>query len=342
VRDLPAGPVFDRAQARALGWTDSAISRAVRSGRLIAVRRGQFAPPSRDRSGNDAGPLVARYFEQRRDSIRQAQAAARSWTGGVISHQSAALIYDLPLIGRPPGRPALTVAPRAADGAVNVHVHRATLPGDDVVRIDGFAVTSAARTVVDLGRTLSTSAAVAALDCALHRHLTTPAEIEAVLLRCWNWPGIRRAARAMALADARSESPLESISRLVLRRLHLPLPVPQPEIFTAPGVFIGRVDFYWDEFGVVGEADGAGKYDLAPTSLLEEKRRQEALEDAGVVVTRWGWDQVRRPRELGRQVTAAFERARARDRSGFHRKWSVGPPKPTISDGNVISERAIN
>ena len=26
---------------------------------------------------------------------------------------------------------------------------------------------------------------------------------------------------------------------------------------------IGRLDFYWDEFGVVGEADGRAKYDDA-------------------------------------------------------------------------------
>jgi hypothetical protein len=126
----------------------------------------------------------------------------------------------------------------------------------------------------------------------------------------------------------------------VIQRLRLPLPVPQSEISAVHGSFIGRVDFYWDEFGVAGEADGAGKYDLAPTSLLEEKRRQEALEGAGVVVTRWGWDELRRPWELGRRLTAAFERGQARDRSGSHRKWSVAPPKATISDGNMIGDWA--
>jgi hypothetical protein len=166
--------------------------------------------------------------------------------------------------------PALTVAPRTADGTLGARVHRADLHADDVVCCGGSRVTSIARTLVDLGRAESTPTAIVVLDAALHRHLVTAEELEAVVLRCWNWPRIARASRAIALADARSESPLESVSRLVLRRLPLVVPDLQPEIRTATGKLV-RPDFYWDEFGVAGEADGDGKYDLSPTSLLDEK-----------------------------------------------------------------------
>jgi hypothetical protein len=67
------------------------------------------------------------------------------------------------------------------------------------------------------------------------------------------------ARRVVAFADARAESPLESISRLRMREHGVPAPEPQVEIWI-DGRFAGRVDFYWDEYGVIGEADGWGKY----------------------------------------------------------------------------------
>ncbi len=45
-------------------------------------------------------------------------------------------------------------------------------------------------------------------------------------------------------------------------------------------------DFLWPEHGVIGECDGARKY-VDPEILLQEKRRQIALERAGYTVIRW-------------------------------------------------------
>jgi very-short-patch-repair endonuclease len=269
-----------------------------------------------------------RYRERDQELIQIARAAARSRRGSVISHRSAALIHGLPLLGRVPVEPSLTVPPRAADRTSAAHIHRATLPAAEVVCVDGVRVTSVARTIIDLGRWLPAHDAVAAADYALHEHLTTSAEVETVLLRCWNWPRIGRASRSLSLTDARSESALESISRLTLGWLRLPSPELQTVIRDAHGALLGRVDFYWDEFGVVGEADGSGKYESSGTSLLDEKRRQERLEHAGLVVIRWGWDDItRHPSELRTRLRSAFDRGRRRDRSGFHREWSVRAPR---------------
>jgi hypothetical protein len=318
MRAFPDPPVFDRAQLRRLGWSDSAITRAVRSGRLMAVRRGQLTvvrplnwPPEDDPWRTEAANLVL-----------AARAATRARADAVISHHAAALLHDLPLLRRPPAIPRLTVNPRTSDRGVGAHIHRARVDPDDVVIRDGTRLTSIARTLVDLARLESTRAAVVSLDAALHRHLVTSDELDAIVAGCRNWPGIAQAVRAIRLADARSESPLESVSRLELRRLALPVPVLQPDIRTVSGALV-RPDFYWDELGVAGEADGAGKYGSSPTSLLDEKRRQEDLDDSGVVVTRWGWDEVRDPPALLRRITRAFARANARSGSGFHREWSV-------------------
>lgn len=202
-------------------------------------------------------------------------------------------------------------------------LHRATLPAHDVVIRYGVPVTSVARTLVDLARHRPLATAVAAMDFALREHMVTGDEIAATMLDCRNWPGIKRARRAVRLVDPRAESVLESVSRLVLGWLRLPVPEPQQRIADERGFIIARCDFYWDEYGVVGEADGRDKYS-AREVLTKEKDRQEQLEDLGIVAVRWGWrDVTRAPQLLRHRVSRGFERGRLRDRSGFPRQWSL-------------------
>jgi hypothetical protein len=74
------------------------------------------------------------------------------------------------------------------------------------------------------------------------------------------WPGIRQARRAVALFDARSESPRESVSRVRLHEDGLTAPEPQQDIFDENGQFVARVDFCWKEQRTIGEFDGKIKY----------------------------------------------------------------------------------
>jgi hypothetical protein len=304
------------------------VSRAIASGHLVRLRRGQLirrpaggdSPLHTTASQRDLDSFAARD----REMIAQAIAASRACRGSVISHRSAALIHGFAVLADPHCVPTLTVAPRGAGNLAGAHLHRATIDEGDVTSSGDVRMTTAARTVVDLARAASTAAAVVCLDSALHQRALVPEEIDQVLLRCWNWPGIKRASRAVDLCDPRSESPLESVSRLVLRWLGLPAPALQSEIHDAKGRFIGRLDFYWNEFGVAGEADGAGKYELGPTTLLEEKRRQERLENLGLIVVRWGWaDLTTRPSELRDRLRDAFSRGSLSDRSPLCRAWSV-------------------
>jgi hypothetical protein len=305
MRALPPAAVFTVDEATAHGWTPSALRNAVRHGRLVRVRRG----------------IYASVFDRR--PITDAVAAARSYAGSVVSHRSAALMHGLPLLGSQPPRPELTVAPRSNVNMHGVHAHRATMRDCDVTTVGDTPVTSIARTVVDLARHRQVGTAVAAMDAALHGERVTMTEIEDVLLHAWNWPGIRRAKRAVRLSDGRAESPLESISRLVLQWIRVPPPDLQTNVFDQYSRFAGRADFYWDEFGVVGEADGRSKYDDR-TVLVHEKERQEALEDLGLVVVRWDWDYVIRGRiALRDRINSAFDRGRSRDRSGLPRLWTL-------------------
>jgi hypothetical protein len=304
MRKLPDQPVFSRADARVLGWTDPALTRAARSGRINQLRRDQFTASSPD-------------------SRLAAIAAVRGCRGAVISHRSAAIMHGLPLVGPLPPVPDVTVPPSGTGDLAAAHLYRATMRPEDIVEIDRCPVLSVPRTIVDLGRHRPMATAVAAADFALHEGLTTLDELAATLEFCRRWPRAERAARALRHVDGRAESPLESISRLVFVWLRLPAPKPQQRIRNERGVIIARTDFYWDEYGVVGEADGKSKLQRKE-DLDAAWDRHDDLDDLGLVVVRWGWTEaVRMPRVLGAKVQRGFERGRRRDALGLPRRWSL-------------------
>lgn len=81
-------------------------------------------------------------------------------------------------------------------------------------------MTNGARTVVDLARHQSFPEAVAIGDAALRRQVPRE-ELVHMLERASGRPGVAAARRVLALLDERSESPGESISRVVLHRMGL-------------------------------------------------------------------------------------------------------------------------
>jgi hypothetical protein len=96
--------------------------------------------------------------------------------------------------------------------------------------------------------------------------------------------------RAMVpLVRSGAQTPLESLSRVRLMRCGLPEPRLQVPFYDDEGL-IGIVDMYWDELGVIGEADGLLKYRTG-ADLVAEKYREDRLRRKKPVV-RWGWSQM--------------------------------------------------
>jgi hypothetical protein len=122
----------------------------------------------------------------------------------------------------------------------------------------------------------------------------------------------RRVQELLAFADEAAESPGESRSRALIHVLGFPAPVLQHAFYDSEG-FIGRTDFFWPEFGVIGEFDGDAKYlddDLlgdrtARETVLAEKKREDRLRALGYTVVRWDWKSVTKPEILGLKLTAA-------------------------------------
>lgn len=316
---LQAG-VFTTTQAEQSGWTSHALRHAVSTGELIRVRPGVYAQPLQSTSAPDAALASLRH-----------RAAAVSLTNRRVSlsHAAAGSLHGMELL-TVPEHVCVTFLRGHRGSMPGVHRHRARLFPGHVVGRHGLVLTSAARTVLDIAREHGSDAGVVAADSAV-RCGSTSREKLLTALECANgWPGGAAAEHAIVNLDAASESALESVSRLRIVGSGLPPPRTQVVLRSVGGMFLGRIDFYWDDAGVVGEADGMAKY-RSTDDLREEKLRQERLEAAGLIVIRWGWADLRAFDGTAARLRQAIARGTAPGRAP--RRWFAGkdPAWPQMS-----------
>ncbi len=275
--------IVTTAELLANGTSTNQIRTMTRIGLLIPFGRGVYV----------RADLANRYLPLA-DGERLLMALAAlavSGPGVVVSHQSAAQLHRIDLLGRPSARVTLTGRPeRGRHSRNSIHLHAAELPADHVTTSAGFPLTSAARTVVDLARELDFRAGVVAADSALHRKLTTKDELRSVVGACRHWRGIGRAREVAEFADARAESPLESIARVAFRDGGLPPPDLQVWLggIAEP---VGRVDFYWKRHRTVAEVDGDLKYQ-DPARAKAQLKRDSLLRSDGYEVVHFDWQEV--------------------------------------------------
>lgn len=232
--------------------------------------------------------------------------------GAVASGRLAAWLYRAPPFdSRTP--PHLDHLSRRATRVPGVRVTKDLAPCD-VTDVGGVAVTTAARTLADLGNVVDDDTLERVGESLLHRRLTTEAELAATALR------LRRRGRASVAALQRfmkrrrlgtppTESDLETRFLQVARRLGFPEPTwRQFRVGREHGGPL-RVDFVWRRGCtlVFVEVDGAGAH-ANPQALMEDLRRQNVLQRSRPVLLRFSADDIdRHPhnilRELGLHVT---------------------------------------
>jgi len=281
------------------GVPDAKIRRLVRRGVLVPVERGAYV-----RAGDVARGPAGEH------ALRVAAVLAVARPGPAGSHRSAAIIHGLDLLERwqPGGLIALTRPPGLGSGTgrPGVHVHVAELPGGHVIVRNGIRVTSVARTVVDLARTSPFTDGVVVADSALRTGQTSKDELLSVAAACAKWPGIQRARLVVDFCDGKSESVLESISRVAFRDHGLPAPELQACVGGDEDGVVGRADFLWRRYGTIGEADGALKY-ADTRRAISQLRRDAALRRAGFQVVHFTWDEITRvPHHVAAAIREAF------------------------------------
>lgn len=247
------------------------------------------------------------------DQHRLRVEAATQAGGGerVFSHESAAVLHGLPVIGRFPEK-AQTVQPHRSGGrSSGLIVRHGVKVMPSSVEIEGIRATAPSRTVVDLARTRSFPSALAAADHALHHGLCTREELTSELAGLKGCPGRRPALAVVERAHGAAESVGESLSRARMYELGLPIPELQVRFFDEDGL-IGRVDFFWRELGVVAEFDGYLKYradglsgEEAAETVWREKLREDRLRALGYTVVRLVWKDAWEVRRIQRLLAAA-------------------------------------
>lgn len=225
----------------------------------------------------------------------------------IVSHQSAALLHGLSLLkSLPVDTVTLTLPPTRRWErlrSAGVVFHCADLPAEHLARLYNLPVTTAARTVVDLARTLPFMDGVVVADSALREEKATKPELGKILDSCANWPGMRQARRVVAFADERAGSALESAARVVFDEFGLDPPELQVTIHLPANAFL--VDFFWREHRVIAEADGLAKY-TGDKALIAQFQRDRLLRDAGYKVVHFTWQELFKTPEL---VVARIQQA---------------------------------
>lgn len=272
-------------------------ARAIRSQEVVRVARGVYA--------DAAAWLTLRPWERYRARVH---ATAMLYPDAVFVLESAAAARGLPVFGEP-REIHLAASPAATSRAVSgVRVHTAQrLPAID--EIGGILIATPAEIAVGIARARHHAIGLAVGGAVLRRH----PEISAGALRLLNERqlssrGRRHARWALDRASGVPESTLEHVSLAVIEWLGFPAPELQKWMRGAPGEEDYRLDFWWREQRIAGEADGDAKLDGkdALAALRSRRDRDAELIDRGVSATvHWGWHDAVRVSPLRAALLAA-------------------------------------
>ena len=192
----------------------------------------------------------------------------------------------------------------------------------------GLATINAARTVWEMGRLSDLEGGVCTADSALSMMPELRDPIEELAERYHRYPDANRARLVIRLADGRSGSAGESVTRVQFYRYSVPKPVLQFEVRGRDGEFLGFSDFGWDGHRHLGEFDGKVKYlkylregETPSACVFREKRREDAMRGEYFGMSRFVWELV-----MPRSARRTMERLRYDLEQSRRLTSSVAPP----------------
>ena len=232
--DAPSFPEFSTfADLERGGLTHADIARLISTGDLIRYRHGvyartgqvistgQVASTSTGADGSSgagqntgtqaeavSGDGVPPYKRRENEFLARTRAAALSiQPGTVFSHGSALALHGLPLHGVPLELPTVTRHRPGGGSRRSTALTCSNLPLDGVVtEVDGVPVTSPARSVIDVARTVGLDSGVCAADAAIRMQLCATTDLRREAEAARGRTGVARARQLPDLASGLAES----------------------------------------------------------------------------------------------------------------------------------------
>jgi very-short-patch-repair endonuclease len=226
------GGHITRAELLAIGLAQHEIAYRIEVGRLIRVYHGVYA----------VGRLPTTVHDQAAGALLACGPSA------VLSHSSAAALWGITATWRTPFEITITGGDRRPKA---LRVHRVkSLPRADVTRRHGLAVTTAARSALDIAPADNGTRAVRVVNDLRHRRLLTLGQLAAVAQRHPRHPGVKHVAAMIAEDHGYTQSELEDRFPDFVKRHGFP----QPRYNTMVAGY--RVDVYFPVQRVIVELDG--------------------------------------------------------------------------------------
>lgn len=272
--------VIDRGQLLALGYSRSAVDRAVDAGRLHRRHRGVYT----------VGHTVLR----REGAWLSAVLACGH--GSVLSHRSAAQLWDLRSSSRP-GIDVTVTRRRIAPQGIDLH-ETCRLTETEVTSVGHLPVTTVSRTLADLASVLRRRDLERTFERAQAQQVL---DVPAILTSARHRPGAAMVRRILdAWEPSRTKSELEVALLTLVRRARLPEPAVNAHV---EGL---EVDLLWPGARLAAEADSL-QYHLTRAAMERDRARDAVLARAGYRVLRFTDRQVHgRPSEVIAALRAAL------------------------------------
>ncbi|KAA0104227.1 DUF559 domain-containing protein [Mycolicibacterium sp. P1-5] len=251
-------------------------SEALAAGRLTRHElRTKFRAIHHDvyiRAGAELTPILrakACWLRSRRRGVLVGFSASAVHGARWIDNRRAAEISD---VNR---RPARGIIARAG-----------LIDADEICHKAGVAVTSPARTALDLMCWYPTDTAITAVDALARATRLKTADIELLADRYRGRRGIVRARAALELVDSGAESPKETWLRLEIIRAGFPRPQTQVPVHNEYGVLIAEVDMGYEDLKIAIEYEGA-HHRTDRRQFDKDIRRYDELIELGWIVLRF-------------------------------------------------------
>lgn len=256
--------VLSRAQLVELGLGPRQVEVRVRGHRLRPLHRGVYL----------VGPL---------EVPRARPMAAVLCCGGsaAVGRRSAAVQWQTMEPSVDPKEVEVIIPPGERRRRPGVRTYRMSLQTDEVTKLDGIPITTPARTLYDLAGRIAVRDLEQAVAQAFARHLTNPAELQAMARRYDDRPGARRLLALLGdeQGPALTRSAAEESLLAMIRRAQLP----RPEMNVRVHGY--EVDLYWRRERLVAEIDGFA-FHRSRRSFEADRRRDAVLAAAGMRVMR--------------------------------------------------------